>query len=239
MSRSPSPSSSSESYYGYSEESEPESFPEKPLLEIGRYDDSVEPVPTKEEAAEYLEQLALEEEEEQTLLSRFSGEEDIRCQCCMDMDRCTERMAEVEKDGQCITTHPGYAACCLNTWVLSTRAISLRIMVQKTYSATKIEKNAAESDKENALFSLKEEEMLQGTETLTKVVGYTGEGANITLSSEEDTRLCTLANGDLSDDEDADVFVDTAAAPTEDEREVSLPRLPGLAYQDSKLLAFY
>ncbi|XP_067025861.1 uncharacterized protein [Acropora muricata] len=78
MSRSPSPSSSSESYYGYSEESEPESFPEKPLLEIGGYDDSVEPVPTEEEAAEYLEQLALEEEEEQTLLSRFSGEEDIR-----------------------------------------------------------------------------------------------------------------------------------------------------------------
>ena len=47
MSRSPSPSSSSESLYGYSEESEQESFPEKPLLEIGRYDDSVEPVPTE------------------------------------------------------------------------------------------------------------------------------------------------------------------------------------------------
>ena len=55
---------------------------------------------------------------------------------------------------------------------------------------------------------------------LTQVVGYTGEGANITLSSEEDTRLCRLANGDLSDDdedvedtEDAEVFVDTAAEP--------------------------
>ncbi|XP_067025620.1 uncharacterized protein [Acropora muricata] len=160
MSRSPSPSSSSSSerYNAYSEESEPESFPEKLLLEIGRYDDSVEPVPTEEEAAEYLEQLALEEEEEQTLLSRFSGEEDMRdwckcsncslecitkpeeCRCCMDMDRCTERMAEVEKDGQCITVHPGYAACCLNTWVLSNAAISLRTMAQKTYSATKIEK---------------------------------------------------------------------------------------------------
>ena len=58
----------------------------------------------------------------------------------MDMDRCTERMVEVEKDGQCLTTHPGYAACCLNTCVLSTTAISLRIMAQKTYSATKIEK---------------------------------------------------------------------------------------------------
>ena len=62
---------------------------------------------------------------------------------------------------------------------------------------------------------------------LTEVVGYTGEGANITLSSEEDTRLCRLANGDLSDDEDvedtedAEVFVDTAAEPTEDERRES------------------
>ena len=54
MSRSPSPSFSTESYYNYSEESEGECFPEKPLLEIGGYDDSVEPPPTEEEAAEYL-----------------------------------------------------------------------------------------------------------------------------------------------------------------------------------------
>ena len=66
-------------------------------------------------------------------------------------------------------------------------------------------------------------------------MGYTGEGANITPSSEEDTRLCRLANGDLSDDEDvedtedAEVFVDTTAEPTEDEREVSLPRSPGVS----------
>ena len=59
---------------------------------------------------------------------------------------------------------------------------------------------------------------------MTRVVSYTGEGANITLSSEEDTRLCRLANGDLSDDEDvkdtedAEVFIDTAAEQTEDER---------------------
>ena len=65
MSRSPSPSSSSERYCIYNEESGPESFPEKPLLEIGGYDDTVEPVPTEEEAAEYFEQLSFEEEEEQ------------------------------------------------------------------------------------------------------------------------------------------------------------------------------
>ena len=44
MSRSPSPSASSKSYYIYSEESEPESSPEKPLLVIGGCDDSLEPV---------------------------------------------------------------------------------------------------------------------------------------------------------------------------------------------------
>ena len=48
------------------------------------------------------------------------------CWCCMDMDRCTERMLEVDKEGECITAHPGYAACCLNSWVLSSAAISLK-----------------------------------------------------------------------------------------------------------------
>ena len=59
MSCSASPSSSSKSFYGSSEESESESFTEKSLLEIGGCDDSVEPVPTEEEAAECLEQLGM------------------------------------------------------------------------------------------------------------------------------------------------------------------------------------
>ena len=71
MSRSPSLSSSSESYYSYSKESKPDSFPENPLLEIGLYYDTGESVPTEEEAAEYPEQLSFEEEEEQILLSCF------------------------------------------------------------------------------------------------------------------------------------------------------------------------
>ena len=71
MSRSPSLSSSRESYYSYSEVNQTDSFSEKPLLEIGVYYDTVESVPTEEEPAEYLEQLAFEEEEEQILLSFF------------------------------------------------------------------------------------------------------------------------------------------------------------------------
>ena len=79
---------------------------------------------------------------------------------------------------------------------------------------------------------------------LTRVVGYT-EDANITLSSEEDTRLCRLANGDLSydedveDTEDAEVFVDTAAEPTEYEREVSLLRLPGVSLSGRRTTHFF
>ena len=69
MSGAPSISSSSKCYYSYSEESKPDRFFEKPLLEIGVYYDTVESVPTKEEAAEYIEQLAFEEEEEQIFLS--------------------------------------------------------------------------------------------------------------------------------------------------------------------------
>ena len=41
------------------------------------YEAALEPVATEEEAARYFEDLAVEDEEEQTLLSRFSGEEDV------------------------------------------------------------------------------------------------------------------------------------------------------------------
>lgn len=55
-------------------------------------------------------------------------------------------MYEVEKDGECITEHPGYAACCLNTRVLSTAAIGLKTKAKKSYSTTKTATNAAESE---------------------------------------------------------------------------------------------
>ena len=91
MSRSPSPSFSSESYYSYSEESEPESFPEKPLLGIGGYDDSVEPPPTEEEASKYLEQLALEEGQEQ-ILHFFRGGRHRRLVClpCYEIQKLSQ-----------------------------------------------------------------------------------------------------------------------------------------------------
>ena len=70
------------------------------------------------------------------------------------------------------------------------------------------------------------------------------EKVQILLYPQEDTRLCRLPNGDLSDDEDvedtedAEVFVDTAAEPTEDEREVSLPRLPGVSLSGRQTTRF-
>ena len=39
------------------------------------YDENVEPIATEQEAAEYWEQVAQEEEEDEILWSRFSGEE--------------------------------------------------------------------------------------------------------------------------------------------------------------------
>ena len=54
-----------------------ESSSNEEVQEIHSYNDSVEPVPTEQEAIKYIEQLELEEEEELTLLSRFSGEEDV------------------------------------------------------------------------------------------------------------------------------------------------------------------
>ena len=42
------------------------------------YDENIEPIATEQEAAEYREQVAQEEDEEEILWSRFSGEEDVQ-----------------------------------------------------------------------------------------------------------------------------------------------------------------
>ena len=66
---------SSNEFQSFSENSDLESSSGSSANEeIVNYDYSIEPVPTEEEAAAYLEQLTLEEEEEQTLLSCFSGD---------------------------------------------------------------------------------------------------------------------------------------------------------------------
>ena len=41
------------------------------------YDENIEPIATEKEAAEYQEQITQEEEEDEMLWSRFSGEEDV------------------------------------------------------------------------------------------------------------------------------------------------------------------
>ena len=45
--------------------------------DLQSYDDSAEPIATEEEATQYAEQIAVEEEEEDMLLSRFAGETDL------------------------------------------------------------------------------------------------------------------------------------------------------------------
>ena len=68
-------SSGSEEYHSLSSENKSVDHDEENYT---AYDDTVEPLPTEEEAMQYAEQLAQEEEEEQTLLARFSGEDDTR-----------------------------------------------------------------------------------------------------------------------------------------------------------------
>jgi len=64
ISGSESSAESSESFYSTAED-------------VEQYDDSLEPIATEEEIASYAEQLAIEEEQEEMLWSRFSGEVDV------------------------------------------------------------------------------------------------------------------------------------------------------------------
>ena len=53
----------------------------------------------------------------------------------MEVERCCERMADVEKDDERVTSHPGFESVCLYRWVLATAAMGLKTK-QKKASAT-------------------------------------------------------------------------------------------------------
>ena len=76
---------------------------------------------------------------------------------------------------------------------------------------------------------------------LTRVLGFTAEGSSITLTSEEDNRLCRLANGDPDDEDvgdDEDQTPEDQRAAGESEREVSLPRLAGVSLSGRRTTLF-
>ena len=52
----------------------------------------------------------------------------------MEVNRCIERMEEVEKDVQCITMHPGFGSVCLDRWVLQTAGIGLKTKLKTSYT---------------------------------------------------------------------------------------------------------
>jgi len=56
------------------------------------------------------------------------------CRCCMEVDRCVEKMEEIELDGECITAHDAFQNVCLDTWVLDVASIGLKTRKKKSYS---------------------------------------------------------------------------------------------------------
>ncbi|XP_048577062.1 uncharacterized protein K02A2.6-like [Nematostella vectensis] len=140
-----------------------ESQPELLDNEFHGYDESLDPVPNGEEAAEYEQQLHEENEQEEELLRRFSREQDIstwfkcsncslkllvtkqECRCCTEFATCSEKLQEVGLEG-CIVDHPGFSVNCLNEWVLRTAAVGLKTRKKKSYTSVKSAKNASESE---------------------------------------------------------------------------------------------
>ena len=76
---------------------------------------------------------------------------------------------------------------------------------------------------------------------LTRILGFTAKGSSITLTSEEDNRLCRLVNGDLDDGDvgdDENQTPEDEKAAEESEREVSLPRLAGVSLSGRQTTRF-
>ena len=65
--------------------------------------------------------------------------------CSMEIDRCRERMAQVEKDEECVSWRPGFESVCLNRWVLETAAIEVKTKQKKAYTTLFAEGNTTEN----------------------------------------------------------------------------------------------
>ena len=55
-------------------------------------------------------------------------------------------MEESELEDKCIVDHPGFEVCCLNKWVLEIASVGLKTRSKRSYSATRTQTNAAQSE---------------------------------------------------------------------------------------------
>ena len=68
------------------------------------------------------------------------------CRCCLEVNRCVERMEELGKEGDCIASHPGFADVCLNRWVLHTADIGVKTRQKRSYTAMLTRGDTAENE---------------------------------------------------------------------------------------------
>ncbi|CAB4016678.1 Hypothetical predicted protein [Paramuricea clavata] len=108
----------------------------------------MEPLATEDEARVYAEQVTLEEQQQQELMRRFSGEVSLdswckcsfcslnhvvnmeECRCCTEMEEFMQKVSSYSPDnseqGNCVTEHSGFDEVCLKQWVLEVAGISLK-----------------------------------------------------------------------------------------------------------------
>ena len=67
------------------------------------------------------------------LLHRVCATMPEECQCCKEIDRCGEVMEAIDREGDCITLHPGFREVCLNKYVLEVAALGLKTKAGKSY----------------------------------------------------------------------------------------------------------
>ena len=64
----------------------------------------------------------------------------------MEVHRCNEKRDESGQEDKCIVDHPGFEVCCLSPWVLEVASVGLKTQTKRSYSTTRTEMNAAQSE---------------------------------------------------------------------------------------------
>ena len=65
------------------------------------------------------------------------------CRCCMEVERCREKMEAIDNDDGCITEHEAFHNVCLDTWVLEVAGIGLKTKAKRSYTAMLDRRNPA------------------------------------------------------------------------------------------------
>lgn len=70
------------------------------------------------------------------------------CRCCVEIDQCKMKMADVNLNDRCLTEHPAFEGGCLNPWVLRIAGIGFKTRIKGAKNYTTLYEKGKKTENE-------------------------------------------------------------------------------------------